>query len=395
MKRSIPFYLALFITVRTITNTMVRMTYPFLPVFSRGLGVSIGMLSFGITLRQASGLLGPILASVGDSYGRKAGMLFGIALFTAGAAVILIWPSYLAFVLMMILGIMANFVFVPSMQAFLSDRVPYRQRGMALGLTELGWSLAYIFGIAIAGFLINRFGWQAPFPWLFATGVLVIVILGLVLPSDIPAAGQRAGLIGNLKQVFSSASARAAFVFALALSGANEMINITFAVWLEDAFQVKIAALAATAVVIGLSELSGEASASFLSDRLGKHRAPGAGIILNILAALALPLLGRSLWGAMAGLFLIYLSFEFTLVSSLPLASEVLPAARATLMAVYIACMGFGRALGASAASLLYSWGSGWLPQDLPGILPVVIAAALVGLLALAALRLIQTQVQE
>lgn len=92
-------------------------------------------------------------------------------------------------------------------------------------------------------------------------------------------------------------------------------------------------------------------------DRIGKQRAVRAGLAVTSLAALALPLLGQSLIGALAGLFLFYLGFEFTLVSYIPLMTEVLPEARATLMAANLAAFSLGRALGALVGPGLYAAG--------------------------------------
>jgi predicted MFS family arabinose efflux permease len=81
------------------------------------------------------------------------------------------------------------------------------------------------------------------------------------------------------------------------------------------------------------------------------------GIVLSCLATILLPFIGRSIPGALLGLFLFYITFEFTLVSSIPMMTEILPTARATLMATNVAALSLGRALGAYLAPQLYSWG--------------------------------------
>ena len=96
---------------------------------------------------------------------------------------------------------------------------------------------------------------------------------------------------------------------------------------------------------------------ALFTDRLGKPRAVGIGILLNCLAVIALPVLGGSLPGAVTGLFLFYITFEFTIVSTIPLMTELLPEARATLMATNIAGLSLGRAAGALLATRLYSEG--------------------------------------
>jgi len=385
LKKPLPIQLSVFIAIRTVLNTLVRMAYPFLPVFGRGLGVDLYWLSLALTLRSAMGLFGPFLASVGDRRGRKTGMLFGVSLFTAGAGVMVIWPSYPAFVAMLILGILANFVFLPSMQAYLGDQVPYRRRGLVMALTEFGWSFSFILGMPAIGFLIDRSGWQAPFLWLAALGLLSLIGLSWLLPKDDPSLTQNSSLWKNLRLVFAPGATLAGILIGASMSGSNELVNLIFGVWLEDAFQVKIATLAVASMIIGFSELGGESLVSLFADRLGKRRAAMLGLMANILAVLALLGLGRSLNGALIGLFFFYITFEFTIVSSLPLMTEVLPAARATFMAAFIASTALGRSLGSLIAPALYDLGR-LLTSHSP-LFIIALAVTALNLLAIFALR--------
>jgi predicted MFS family arabinose efflux permease len=109
--------------------------------------------------------------------------------------------------------------------------------------------------------------------------------------------------------------------------------------------------------VIGFSELGGEGIAAFLADRIGKERSIAAGIILSSLTVITLPLVGSSIVGAFIWLFLFYLSFEVVVISALPLMSEIMPSSRATMMALFIAALSIGRALGDLAAPPLYKGG--------------------------------------
>jgi predicted MFS family arabinose efflux permease len=380
--------LGAFIAVRSVINTMMRMVYPFLPVFGRGLGVDLRLLTLAITVRSASGVFGPFLAMIGDIRGRKAGMLFGVGLFTLGAGLLVVWPSFPAFVLALVLGIMANFVFAPSMQAFLGDRVPYERRGLVLALTELGWSLAFIIGVPLTGLLIARSGWRAPFPWLAGLGLLALVALALLLPHDRPAPTERTNLWANLRKVLGYWPALAGVMVCIFMAASNELVNLTFGTWLEDAFSVKIAALAAASAIIGASELSGEVLVSGLVDRLGKRRAVVIGLMLNGLVVLVLPLIGKTLTGALVGLFFIYLTFEFTVVSSIPLMTEVMPHARATFMSIVIAAMALGRAGGALIVPLLF--GAGSLGGTQTNLIPVVVVGAFLNLTAILSLQAVK-----
>jgi predicted MFS family arabinose efflux permease len=351
------FQILLFILARIIVNTMHRMVYPFLAVIGRGLGVDLAMVSLAVTARAGSGILGPFLASVADSRGRKTGMLLGMGLFIAAMVVVILWPTFPSFVLALVLTVLSKYIFDPSMQAYLGDKVPYARRGLVIATTELGWSFAFILGVPLMGFLIARGTWKAPLPVLAVAGIALFLLLAWNLPGDPQPDGRHPGIWRNLQKVVVSPLALVSLSIGLTVSISNEMVNLVFGVWMEDAFGLQIAALGAASAVIGLSELGGEGLTAILADRLGKLRAVGLGIAASITAALLLPVLGGSLPGALVGLFIFYITFEFTLVSSIPLMTEILPEARATLMSVNVATHSLGRAVGAMMAVPVYKYG--------------------------------------
>ena len=104
-----------------------------------------------------------------------------------------------------------------------------------------------------------------------------------------------------------------------------------------------------------MSELGGEGLVAAFVDRLGKNRSILLGLVVNSLAALVLPWLGRTEAGALVGLLFFYLSFEFVVVSIYPLMTEVLPSARGTIMALNLIALALGRSLGAFTGLQLYA----------------------------------------
>lgn len=349
--------LPLFASIRTIFNTAYRMAYPFLGVFARALGVDIETISLVLTARSVGGGIIPFLAPVADSRGRKFGMQLGLGLFTLSMALVVFLPTFPALAASMILATLAKYIFDPAMQAYLGDRISYETRGRAIAITELGWSLAFVIGVPTVGLLIAKFGWMAPFPLLTLLGLITFLLVAIRIPRAEPNAGTRATVRRNFGRVFNSISALAGLSMGLWITVANELVNLVFGIWLEDSFGLQIAALGASAAVIGFSEVGGEGLSALFVDKLGKERAVGYGVAVNILAALLLPLLGQSTLGALTGLFLFYISFEFTLVCTIPLMTEIMPTARATLMSFNVAFLSLGRAIGAPLATFLYGFG--------------------------------------
>ena len=367
----------LFMIIRLAVNINTRMVYPFLAVFARGLGVDITTISFALTARSLTGVASPLLGPIGDRYGRKVSMLLGMATFGIAMALVIIWPTYPVFFLSVVVGFLGMYIYLPAVQAYLGDAIAYHERGQAMAITELGWSLSFILGIPLVGFLISRYGWQAPFPMLACAGLLAVgVIAWLIPPIQSTAQTGGASALRNIRSALTQPSVLAAMLLSMAFTCANEVVNVMFGVWMEDSFGLKVAALGVAAAVIGFSELGAESLSVGLVDRLGKERSVAIGLSLNAVAALGLPWLGRSLLGAEVGLGLFFLSFEFAIVCSLPLMTEVLPSARATLMGMNLAAFALGRAVGDLLGPQLYHFGF-WANALLAAALNLVALAAL------------------
>lgn len=361
--------LVFFIASRMTLNTAYRMVYPFLPVFARAFGVDLKTMSLALSARAASGALGPLLAPLTDRLGRRFGLSLGFGLFTTGALVAFYGPGFAAFIAALVLMTIGKYAFDPAVLAHLGDFIPYERRGRALALTELSWALAFILGVPGAGFLIGRFGWRSPFLALACLGLAGFIAVRAFFPRIGTAGGPqsnaeagqaesaRAGHIESYKAVFGSPAALAGLSVIFAASMANEVVNVVFGVWLEDSFGLKIAALGAATAVIGLSEFGGESLVAATVDRIGKMNALTIGICANAGAALLLPLAGRTTVTALVGLTLFYLTFEYTVVSIIPVMSEILPRARATLLAFNAAAFSLGRAIGSLISPRLYGRG--------------------------------------
>jgi predicted MFS family arabinose efflux permease len=365
----------IFTVIRTIFNTMHRMAYPFLGTFARSLGIEVETFARLLANRALAGALVPLLFPFLEPRGRKFGMLFGLVLFILGVGLVIFYPTYPTLAIALILGTVGKYIFDPSMQAFLGDHVPYERRGLTIALTEFGWSAAFIIGVPLSGFLISRWGWLAPFPLFGILAVLVFIFLLLKLPADQKQSAHASRFLMGFRAVLTSPAALLALCISLFGSAANEVINLIFGIWLEDSFGLQIAALGVASAVIGLSELGAESLVAGFADRLGKTRAITLGLLVNCAASLSLPFIGGTVGGALIGLFLFYISYEFMLVSQIPLMTEVLPEARATLMSFNIAGLSLGRSLGALLAPILYAIGFSAVTLAAVGLNIIALAA--------------------
>lgn len=373
-----------FALVRAILNTPFRMIYPFLPAISRGLGVEISAITQAVTLRASLGILSPVLGSIGDARGRKFAMMVGISMFVIAMALVMLSPTFPALVVSILLVALSKVLFDPSMYAYIGDVVSYDRRGLAMGIGEFGWSGAGLLGVPLVGWLMARGGWSgsgnvfdspfglpgivgllpreqwtAPFPFLLFAGITVLILLWQIVPPTPVHSAQRTSLVHGLRTIFTNPSAVAALVAAVLLNSANESVNIVFGRWLEGSFGLQIIALGITAAIIGVAELGGEGLTALLADRLGKRRAVAIGFATYAVSCLLLPILSTTYDGALLGLFLFYITFEFTLVCTIPFMSEVVPTARATFLASTSSALSVGRAIGSLIGPAIFTFGIG------------------------------------
>jgi len=142
-------------------------------------------------------------------------------------------------------------------------------------------------------------------------------------------------------------------LLAMLMTFGNQMISIVFGIWMEDSFGLQLEQLGVASIVIGLAGLVGVGCAVLFTDRLGKRLAIGLGLVVNSAICLVLPILVNNLWGALAALFIFFLSFEFGLTSLLPLMTTLSTQARGVFMAATLAALSLGDALGALLGPLL------------------------------------------
>jgi DHA1 family inner membrane transport protein len=348
------------IACRILLNTARRFIYPFAPAFSRGLGVPLTAITSLIAVNQATSVMGLFFGPVSDRIGYRLMMLISLGLLALGMLAAGLIPVYGVVLAALFLAGLGKSIFDPAIQAFVGERVAYRRRGQAVGFLEVSWAGSSLVGIPLMAFLIQSQGWRAPF---IVLGILALVggiILGHLLPKDPPQAlrQQKTSVLrAAYGEVVQSRAATGALVFAFFFNAANDNFFVVYGAWLENAFEISVLALGAGTAVIGVAELCGEGLTAALSDRVGLKKSVAVGTGITILNYALIPLYGKSLVIAFTGIFFLFLSFEFTVVTSIALYTEILPNARATMIAAVMAAAGLGRVAGALAGGVVWLTG--------------------------------------
>jgi predicted MFS family arabinose efflux permease len=360
--------------LRLVLNTAFRLVYPFLPVIARGLGVPLSQAGYLVSARWIAGMATPgVIATVGKGEARRRVIVTGTAMFIVGALVTAATGVYLGALVGFVLMGLAKPTYDVASQSYISDRVPYATRARSLAVFELAWAGSLLIGAPFAGWLIARGDWTTPFWILGGLAVVGLLLVARFIDPDRPHA------TGTTPKLQLGRTALTLLAVMGLFTMAAEVMFVVFGAWLEGSFGLSLAALGGAALLVGLAELTGEGATLTLTDRIGKRRSVLIGLVISIGAFALLALAADSLGIGLALLAIALMGFEFTIVSSFPLASEIAPHGRTRYLSLTIVAMGLGRAIGAAAGPSLFS------ALGLTGPVVMAVAADLVAALLLIA----------
>jgi len=334
---------------RLVLNTARRFAYPFAPALSRGLGVPLTAITSLIAVNQATSILGVFFGPLADRLGYRLMMQTGMALLVVGMFAGGFLPFYGVILVALFLAGLGKSMFDPALQAYVGERVPFHRRGLVIGFLEFSWAGSTLLGIPAIALLIDRLGWRAPFFAMGGCGLLGILAIRILIEKGVQKYPPKHSVLlfkDAWRLLLRERAARGALLFSFLVSMANDNLFVVYGAWLEKRFSLSIVALGLGTAVIGIAELIGESMTATLADRLGLKRSLLGGLAICLICYAILPYLGQTLGMSLFGLFLIFLAFEFMIVTSLSIFTELLPSARATMMASSLAAAGIGRVVG-------------------------------------------------
>ncbi len=365
---------------RLAINIARRFPYPFVSAIGASFNVSADSIQSIIAITNGTGLLSPILGTISEHYGRKAVMVGTLLLMSVMSLLGALFADYGIFVLVMFgLGV-GKIIYDPTFQAYLGDIIHYSRRARIMGIAELSWALSLVIAAPVAGFLLDASSLQAVFLFIAITLALATLALWRLVESDKKPDHHQDRIriispLAAIRTVSAHPPAIFALVFSLCLTISHEIFYINYGLWMEDAFGLVLTALGAITIVIAVAEIIGEFVVITIADRFGAKRISLYGMLLAAICFVIIPNLSFSLPLAMFGIFIMFISIEASIVSSLPLFTEILPKSRAIMMSANMGSHSLGRLAGAGLGAFIYKFTDG-------SFLVIGLVAGLLGFLA-------------
>lgn len=352
--------LALLTLARLGGNSVYRFAPPFLAVIAADLDVSLTTLGAVLAVSELVGLAGPLIGSLSERLPRRTAMAGGLLCVGGGAALAGAGTGPIMLAAGLVVVSLSKILFDVSLVGWVAERVPYAQRGRAIGLTETSWAGGLLVGVPIMGLITAAASWR----WGYAAAALAVAALAVSLRRRLPqAVSPRAARATSETGGASRSRLGAGWLLIVTLGtmmASSQAVIVVFGSWLEDEHGFGVLGVAAVVVALGAAELVSSLVTASRADRLGKARAVALGVGVMVPAALALAVLGNVLPIGLLALVLFIAGFEFAIVSSIPMSTELLPGLPGAGMGMAIGAGTLGRAVISIPATAAYEWAGIW-----------------------------------
>lgn len=322
-----------------------------LPQLADGLGVSLAHAGLLVTAFAATVCVGaPILATTTSRFDRRSLLAATLLLYVAGHLAAALVSSYAAMLAVRVVSSAGAALFTAQAAATAALLVPPEQRGRAIALVFLGWSLSSVAGVPLGAYVGATWGWRSGFALVALGSALAAAAVWLILPRGLHVKAANAAMwraiLGNR-----------ALLAVLGVTGLFMASTFALFCYFVPAAQAFVGASPALVsgllAVFGIAAVSGNAVAVRYMDRFG-----AGNVMLLCLAAMiasqllwpftpgSVALLAVSVLAAGIGGFAGNSAQQARLVAMAPSQASV-------SIALNTSAVFLGQAFGAAAASLI------------------------------------------
>lgn len=351
---------------RLPATTATRMLAPLLGVIATGLGISVVDAGTILAAFELAGLTAPVAGWFVDRVGPRRAIGSSLVAFALAAAAAAGSPGPATFAVSLVsLGLAAN-VYEAASVVWIAGVTSFATRAAWMGRYELSWAGGLLIGVPIAA-LLTLASWRLAFAAIAVVGLLVRVALRSRLAvsggGGVPESmgGAPAHISGTDHPARASSTLGAAHAWAVfggfgVICGASMLVVVVYGVWLEEQFGLGSVAIGAVAFVLGIADVVANTANLRWTDAMGKTRAAIVGIAVHVLAAGVLVAGSHVFVLGVLGLFVLIAGFEFALLSSKPLLTELGWRRQGFGVGIGFAASAACRSLAAIVGTRLYAW---------------------------------------
>jgi predicted MFS family arabinose efflux permease len=307
-------------------------------------------------------------------YDRRRLLVFALLWYAAGHALAALVPGLSALLPVRAISVLGAAVFTPQAAAAISVLAPPEQRGRAITMVFLGWSLSSVLGMPMTGYLAEAYGWRWAFAMVAVLGVAAAAGVWRSLPDGVRPPPVS---LASWAAVFGS-PVLMAMVAVTALSAAGQFTLFSyFAPYYRQVVGASAAGVSLLFFWFGAFGLLGNVLLTRRIDSLGAARCVVVALSAMALSLLLWPL--SALGGGTAVMALVLVPWALGCFSSNSAQqarlSQAAPAYAPVLLALNTSAIYLGQAVGAAGGGALLA-GVGYTPLPWAGLAWMLVAIA-------------------
>lgn len=358
---------------RTTANGCFRFAPPFLATISAAQGVTLDRMGVALAVSELTGLFSTVTGTFAERLHRRTAMWVGLAGVGVGALSAALSTHVVWFVASLVVLGQSKVLFDVGFGAWISDRVPFERRGRVIALGETSWAMGLLLGVTLMGLVAAVTSWRMG----YVVGAVAVISFAVVVRGLLPddAAHSDPDSRADAARGRPTRTGWLVVLVVFFLMAASQMIFVTFGSWLKDALGMGDSGVTAFVFLMGIGELGASTATARYADRWGKERATAIGAVVLAVGSLLVVTLTGHPAVAVPFLLLAVAGFEFAIVSSIPLSTQIIPGAPAKGISLTFTSGTFGRAAASIPATSLYvRHGIGW-PAALAAVSALLAAA--------------------
>jgi predicted MFS family arabinose efflux permease len=273
---------------------------PLLPAIRTQFGKSSAELGFLFTgYAFCAGISVLIWGPLSDLFGRKRGLLNGLAVFSAGSCLSYFSSGFNMLLCGRILTGMGASMLSLNTISYAADFFPYGRRGWAMGSIFSSYFAALILGVPLGSWFGDKFGWNSVFGVMGVAALVLVFFVYLLLPGLAAKPGESeyktfSVYVGRYIEFLKNPSSFGALLSSMFASGGTMGFLAFLGVWLHDVFGISGSRIGMVFLIAGGAALLASPLAGSIADRVGKRL---QFVVSSMALALFLLILPRLHWG--------------------------------------------------------------------------------------------------
>jgi predicted MFS family arabinose efflux permease len=234
-----------------------------------------------------------------DAFGRKRGLLCGLAVFATGSLISFLSSGFFMLLAGRIVSGMGASMLSLNSIAYAADFFPYENRGWAMGSILSSYFAALILGIPLGSWLADAFGWKTVFGVIGGFALSLFFMSYCLIPNTGPGSNKRPVLpgrdyVGQYVRFLRSQSSIAALFCSFFASAGTMGFLYFLPSWLHDTFGISSSKTGLVFLAAGAAAVFASPLAGTIADKIGKR---SQFLYSSVALALFLFVLPRVFWG--------------------------------------------------------------------------------------------------